>query len=601
MASSGSFNTSKYSGGYGTCGLNVSWTITSQSIADNTSTVKWTVKSNGTMSSGYWYYCFGVEVTINGTKVLNTSTKFEMKGSGGYKRSGTIVIAHNADGTKTVSMSARAKIYQNSWNCTGSASPSPSLDRINRYALLGEVPNFTDEESPTVPFSNPAGTNLVTDLKLRMMWNSDNDATSYVDIPEADWGGGTIVLDLDAYRTSLRNSCPSSNTLAVKYDLMSTMGGVQYHDYKTAVMNIVNADPTSGAVTYQDTDAGVIAITGDYSVIVQLHSTLRINTATSTGNKGASIASYKLTFNGNDYIPDGSGNVDFVKPDLAGTFPAVVTTTDSRGNTSTASVNVPISGWTKPSALYSFARVADFVTNDAVLHVDGAISTVTGSTMQITESHSEKGSGIWSAPATIADDTDETIHYLDYRKEYELKIEVSDSFTRADSPPTNTEYTTGISKGIPLMYPDVFNHSVGINGIPDEQNQLFVGGTEKLKPNDTDAGVILPHSYSTTEKIVGYWTDGRPIYEKTVVLGSTVNVAAGNTSAGGTWTLLDSGWTNVVRILDFKAYHEDSGGCVLWSHLTANWNNNAINVLNIRSVSLSIERFTIQYIYGTFS
>lgn len=592
MASSGSFNTSKYSGGNGTCGLNVSWSITSQNIANNTSTIKWTVKSNGTMSSGYWYYCFGVEVTINGTKVLNTTSRFEMKGSGGYKKTGTITIAHGSDGSKTVAMSARAKIYQNSWNCTGSGSFA--LTKINRYAILGDVPNFTDEESPTVMFSNPAGTDMVTDLKIRLMWNSDNDATSYVDVPSADWGGGEIAIDLDSYRTALRNSCPSSNTLAVKYDLMSTMDGVQYHDYKSAVMNIVNADPTSGAVTYKDTDAEAVAITGDDQVIVQLHSTLQIHTAASTPNKGASISSYKLTINGNDYIPDSSGNVSFVKPNVAGTYPAVVTTTDSRGNTSTASVDVPISGWAQPTAIYSFERVQNFVTNEAILHVDGAISSVTGSTLKIQETHREKDTGSWSALADVPDNTDFTISNLDYQKEYELKIVVSDSFTRADSPQTNTEYFIGIGKGIPIAFIDTMRHSFAVNGIPDEDEQLFIGGTAKLKPNETDAGVILPHVYSTTEQIVGYWIDGSPIYEKTVEMGSTVSLAS------NTWTNIDT-LAEDIQPIKMNAYATTGNGFVLVESLQVQFitGTKKLDALNTRSSATAIDSYTIQYIKPT--
>lgn len=584
MASSGSFNTSKYSGGYGTCGLNVSWTITSQNIANNTSTLKWTVKTNGTMSSGYWYYCYGIEVKINGTTVLSKSSKFELNGSGGYKKTGTITIAHGSDGSKTVAMSARAKIYQNSWNCTG--SDSFTLNKINRYALLGDVPNFTDEESPTVPFSNPAGTDLVTDLKIRLMWDSDNDATAYVDVPSSDWSGGSINIDLDSYRTSLRNSCPTSNTLAVKYDLMSTMGGVQYHDYKSAVMNIVNADPTSGAVTYQDTDLGVVAITGDDQVIVQLHSTLQIHTAASTANKGASIASYSLNINGNDYTPDSSGNVTFVKPNVAGTYTAIVTTTDSRGNTSTASVDVPISGWAQPTAIYSFERVQNFVTNEATLHVDGAISSVTGSTLKIQETHREKDVGSWSVLADVPDNTDLTISNLDYQKEYELKIIVSDSFTRADSPQTNTEYSVGIGKGIPIIFIDTLNHSFSVNGIPDDENQLFVGGTAKLKPNDTDAGVVLPHTCSTSEQIVGYWIDGSPIYEKVIELGSTVTLPS------NTWTSVGS-WTGSNTIVHLDAFANSAG--TNWNCINSHILNGNLELQNIRSSSIQIDYIVIRY------
>lgn len=588
MALSGSFNTTKYSSAsHGTLGLNVSWTAT-QNVANNTSTIKWTVKSNGTMSSGYYVKCYKVIVKINGTKVLNTTSEFNMKGDGAYKKTGTITITHGEDGNKTVAMSAQANIYYAGDGNAQTGSKSFALNKINRYALLGEVPNFTDEENPVVPFANPAGTDMVTDLKVRLMWNSDNDATSYVDVPSADWSGGTVTLDLTSYRTALRNACPNSNTLAVKYDLMSTMGGAQYHDYKSAVMNIVNANPSPGAVTYQDIDAGVVAITGDNQVIVQLHSTLRVHTATSTANKGANIVSYKLTINGNDYTPDGLGNVDFVKPNAAGTYAAVVTTTDSRGNTATASADIPISAWSQPTAIYSFARVTDFTTNDAVLHVDGAISAVTGSSLQITESHREKGVGSWSTPISVSDDADFTIHNLDYQKEYELIITVSDSFTRADSPQTNTTYLTGISKGVPLVYFDTHRSSLAVNGIADEDGIIYSEGDIKA------SSVKYPPRYSSVERKVGYWIDGSAIYERTVELGSSMSLAS------NTWVELDT-LNDDIKPLDIAAYSTSATGHVVFKSLIAQYiiSTKKLSILNTRSSAISIDTYTIRYIYTT--
>ena len=177
MALSGNFNTNKYTtSSHGTIGLNLSWTAT-QSIVNNTTKISWTLKSNGTMSSGYYVQAGPVTVTINGTKVLNTTSRFSMKGSGAYKKTGTITVSHAADGSKSVSMSVKAAIYSASVNCTG--SKTYSLNKINRYALLGDAPSFTDEGNPTITFTNPAGTDLVTDLKVRLTWDGGSKATSY--------------------------------------------------------------------------------------------------------------------------------------------------------------------------------------------------------------------------------------------------------------------------------------------------------------------------------------------------------------------------------------------------------------------------------------
>lgn len=511
MALSGNFSTNKYTtSSHGTIGLNLSWTAT-QSIVNNTTKISWTLKSNGTMSSSYYVQAGPVTVTINGTKVLNTTSRFSMRGDGAYKKTGTITVSHAADGSKSVSMSVKAAIYSASVNCTG--SKTYSLNKINRYALIDNATSFNDEVSPTVTYSNPAGTDLVTDLKVRLTWNSGSGATSYFSIPSADWGGGSYRMLLsEAQRTQLRNAVPNANSLEVTYDLMSTLNGTQYHSTKVATMNIVNASPTVGALSYKDTNATIVGITGSNQVIVQKQSTLQIHSDTSTANKGATITSKVLTFNGTNYTPDGSGNVTLIKPNIAGTYTATLKITDSRGNAALRNLSIPIRAWSQPSADYSLQRTQDFTANEAVLNVKGNISSIVvesvqKNTLEITESHRERGTGNWSTPVTLTNNTDTTISSLDYQKEYDFKITVSDSFTRAVPP--STEYTPILGKGIPIVYFDAKRHSFAVNGVPDADEQLFVGGI--VKCDDLD---MTPKNFSylvSVTKTSGAWSNTQRI------------------------------------------------------------------------------------------
>lgn len=263
MALSGSVSTNKYStSSHGTIGLILSWTA-SQSIVNNTTTINWTLKSNGTMSSGYYVQAGPVTVKIAGTTVLNTTSRFNMRGSGGYSKSGSITVAHNQDGTKSVSMSVRAAIYSASVNCTG--SKTFSLNNITRFALLDSAPDFDDEGNPTVSYINPAGSDLVNNLKIRLTWNGGADYTAWNALSP---DGGTFTFDLDSYRTQLRTAAANTNALAVEYDLQSELGGDEYHNTRAAVMNIINADPTAGAVSYSDDNPTTSGITGDASIVV---------------------------------------------------------------------------------------------------------------------------------------------------------------------------------------------------------------------------------------------------------------------------------------------------------------------------------------------
>lgn len=349
---------------------------------------------------------------------------------------------------------------------------------INRYALITSAPNFTDEGNPTITYTNPAGTDLVSDLRVRITWDDGSSATNYVSIPDA---GGSYTFELSAAdRAAMLASCPNSNTLAVQFDLQSTMNETQYHNVKDATMQVVNADPTPGAVTYQDINAATVQITGDNQKIVQLHSTLQIHTAASTAKKSATIATYRLSINGNEYTPDDSGNVTFINPNITGTFRATVTTTDSRGNTAEASVDINILDWAEPTAIYSLQRVDNFYT-ETILNVDGKISSVAGrNTLSITEKHRQAGSGsAWTTPTSVPDATDTTLN-LDNLYDWEVLITVFDAFS-------SKEYTATVGRGIPIVFFDKKRHSLSINGFPDDDNQLYIGGSIKAT-DDADVG-----------------------------------------------------------------------------------------------------------------
>lgn len=472
MASSGNFNTNKYTtSSNGTIGFNLSWSITSQSTANNTSTIHWTLKSNGTMSSGYYVKGGPITVTIGGKQVLNITSRINVNGSGGFTRSGNITITHDENGDKSVSMSVKAALYSYSVNCTG--SKTYALNHIDRYALIDSATDFTDEGNPTIVYSNPAGSDITRQIQVRLFWlDGSTEKTTLWSIGLSD-DGGTYTFSLTNYRTELRNSCPNSNTLSVTVDLRSYMNGVEYHDYKVITMSIVNGNPVAGAVTYQDTNSSVVAITGSNQIIIQSQSTLRIFSAQSTAVKGASIVSYSLNFNGVDTDITSSRYIDIIKPNYSGTYPATVTTTDSRGNKSTASVDVPITAWSKPTAESTLERVNGFETN-TILTVKGSISTVIGSTMSISERH-RIVNGTWSSSSSVADNTPTTLS-LDNTKEWEVEVSVSDSFTTS-SP---TVYILTVGKGIPIMFIDTEMTSVGINGFPDDDDQLYVDGNIKV-------------------------------------------------------------------------------------------------------------------------
>lgn len=494
MALSGSFNTTKYSSSsHGTLGLNISWTAT-QNTTNNTSTIKWTVKSNGTMSSGYYVKCFKLIVKINGTKVINTTSEFNLKGGGAYKKTGSITVTHGADGSKSVAMSAQANIYWTSDDRAQEGSKTFTLDKILRYAQITSFSNFTNNLTrdgyPTLVYSNPAGTSLTTGLKCRLCWNNSG-TTNYSSWVTLNDEGGEYTFTSStltaANITSMLNACPTSNTLAVTCELASTLNSVEDSVTKVVNMAVVDSNPLAGTASYLDINSSITSKTGSSSIIVQSQSTLRIQMTTPTAQNGASLDGCYLIINNTLYEMNAGSGIyyyDFVQPSLSGTFPTSIDVTDTRGNVTTVSFDVLVQAWEAPTALFTLSRVNGFYTN-TVLYVDGSISSVSGTnTMTIKEHHRQSGASSWSADVTVQNKTNTTIS-LDNSYVWEVQVLVSDEYI-------TTTYDAVVGKGIPIMFIDKNMNSVGVNAYPTENDQLYVDGTIKSTGKITAENTVFP-------------------------------------------------------------------------------------------------------------
>lgn len=584
--------------------------------------------TSSTFSTDNQYIKYRIQAITNSNNIVNSTTNVTFKvqvwrTNTGYTTYGNgTAYLQVAGSTYTASINSNQKFTYNSYTTVltktvnvprgevGNASTYASArvvhDRftssyhgytfnfpvINRYALLSAVGNFTDEGNPTITYTNPAGTELVTDLKVRITWNDGANATSYVDLDDE---GGTYTFNLSAAdRSAMLAACPNSNTLAVRFDLMSTMNETQYHNYKDAVMEVVNANPTPGAVTYQDTNAATVQVTGNNQKIVQLHSTLQIHTAASTAKKSATISSYSLEINGNTYTPNSSGNVTFVNPNVAGTYTAKVTTTDSRGNTATASIDIEILAWTEPTAIYSLARIDNFYTA-SILNVDGKISPLDGrNVLSITEKHRKIGTSSWSTPATVQDATDTTIQ-LDYSYEWEVLITVSDSFS-------SVEYTATVGRGIPIFFYDKLKHSVAVNGFPDEDDQFYVGGKIKATGNIQGDKIIankmsVSSGTATFSKSSGSWTfnsgeydrSGNVVQVRLAFKGGGSNVSVGSNAIAGTV----NGIPKPPYTVRLQGYYS---GTVLMGELTSSGGFN----VRILGAALNLSSSNTATLSGTF-
>ena len=453
MASSGSFNTTGYQGRY----LTFAWSVSSQSVANNTTTIAWTLKGAGTASSS-WYRAGNFKVVINGSTVYSSSTRIQLY-DGTLVASGNFTMTHDTAGNKTFSASAEAGIYTVAVNCSGSGTFT--LPQIARAAKITAAPNFTDIENPTISYQNAAG-NSVTTLQACISLTGSTDNISYRDIPKT---GTSYTFNLtEAERNVLRAAAPNSNTLSVIFYIKTVISGQTFYETATRTMTIVNATPTMSNPTYQDSNSTTTAITGNDQKIIQKQSSLTIAIPAATPQKYATITKYQVTINGVTREQAAAGNMSWGVLDVSSNISATVKAIDSRGNSVTKSMQITVEAWQQPYAVISCARENNFYT-DTVLNVSPTVSSLSGqNSVTISEQHKKTTESAYSTPVSVPANTDTTIQ-LDNLYDWNVKIIVSDRLA-------STTYNITVQKGMPIIYFDRLKSSTGFNCFPTKPDSV---------------------------------------------------------------------------------------------------------------------------------
>ena len=317
MATSGSFNTSGYEGRY----LQFSWSEKSQNVADNTTTIAWTLKGAGTGESG-WYYTGNFKVVIDGKTVYQTDRDDRIQlWNGTTVASGTHTITHNDDGSRSFTASAQAGIYYFDVNCTGSGSftldtiaraSQPSLitwpETTNDVGYFGETISIhmnrkSDKFTHTVryAFGSRTGT-IATNVTTGVQWKIPE---SLMELLPADLSGSGLVY-VDTYNGG-------------------TLVGTKYTGFTAKV-------PASVKPTVSATLKDINGVDSIYGKPVQGLSQIQVTVNASLAY-GSPIVSYSVQINGAKYD---AAQVTSGLLQAAGNSPVRVTVTDQRGRTSDA-------------------------------------------------------------------------------------------------------------------------------------------------------------------------------------------------------------------------------------------------------------------------
>lgn len=315
--------------------ISLAITQNSQSITNNTSNV--TVSVTVKWSSGSWNAtgeCYG-SITIDGATYNFSGIKFNTSATNSGSQvimTQTVNVAHNADGTKTLSCSASFYTGLSS-SGTPTASGSKTLTTIPRTTTPTLSASSTDMGGQVTIYTPRASSSFTHILEYSFL------GSAYVAFA---WGVGTsYTWTIPDLATSIPNA--ASGTLTIRcgtYNNGSTLIGT-----KTVTMTAkvpTSVVPTISAVSLVEAVNGIAAQFGAY---VKNKSKVTAS-ITAAGAKGSTIKSYSTTFQGAVY--SGSSWTSGVLAS-SGTLSMTTTVTDSRGRTAQKTTTLPVLDYYRPA------------------------------------------------------------------------------------------------------------------------------------------------------------------------------------------------------------------------------------------------------------
>ena len=321
MALSGSISTNGASGEGEGRYYTLSWTAT-QSIANNTSTISWTLSTAGGYSS--WITERTVYVDIDGERVFSKTNAVDRYR--GTIATGTKTISHNSDGTRTFSVSLAAAIYYSSIGCTG--SETFTLDTIARASTL----------------SVSDGT-----LGTKTTLTADRKSSSFTHTLTWECGSYSGTIPAPASATSwdftpelkLASVAPYGQKVYCTYTLSTYNGSTLVGtDSKAAWFTIPSSVKPSCTLSLSDSK-GYASTYGGY---IQGESQLSV-TINATQAYGSPISRYSASANGTTYSTRTFTTSVLTK---VGTNTISATVIDGRERPGSASSNITVLAYSRP-------------------------------------------------------------------------------------------------------------------------------------------------------------------------------------------------------------------------------------------------------------
>lgn len=436
----------------------------SVNVVENTSTLTWVLQSLG--GSVNYYTTGPTTVTINGTQVYykartawSTSQFPAAKGS----TSGTITVAHDSNGSKSISVGFSTAIYTSTVTEHGGTMVLSNIDRaapsvsVNVSSITANSIKITVSSSATankwwyslnggsswVAFNSSSGASketTVTGLSpntsytvqacARKSYNGvdgysgkttvktlGGSVLSSVSTLTADNATAKITLSATVYDTSYKHKLVlkdgsttvltltglslsnGSNTITLTaaqrssiladmaakksftgtFKLSTFSGSSQIGSTSTKTATVqttaANSAPTFSGFTYKDTNTTAAGVTGNNQILIQSVSTLQVIASAATAKNGATISSYSVSAGGST-ASSTTVTLNVGKIYTSGTVPIIVTAIDSRGYTSSATVNITVIAYKSIDITTAIMRRVNEIEDVTQVTLEGDITPV---------------------------------------------------------------------------------------------------------------------------------------------------------------------------------------------------------------------------------
>lgn len=346
--------------------IQIAWTVDSQSVANNTSTVTAKVQLVSTGSS-YTIVSSATKsgsLTINGTKY---TFNFSAALSGSQTKTlftKTVTVAHNADGTKTCAFSATCGInvtLSGTYYGNVTASGNGTFNTIARASTISSVTSSVAVN----------GTNAVTVAITRASSSFTHTVVfTFGSYTQTVAGVGTSTSY--AIPQNWLNAIPNGTSGTAKVTVTTYSGSTKIGSAVSKNFTLTvpaTVVPTISAVTLSEGVSGLAAQFGGY---VQTKSKLSVK-ITAAGALSSTIKTYKTVVQGVTFT--GASITSGILMH-SGTSTVTITVTDSRGRTASTTRSITVIPYTSPkiTSFQGFRCLANGTENYEGTYVNAAVN-----------------------------------------------------------------------------------------------------------------------------------------------------------------------------------------------------------------------------------